>query len=224
MKQLIVENILNKLSVKNKITSDYAESIENRVENFITYTELPKVFQKEIIDKHNLPKETQKLFNLMDSIIQNKYSAGVKVSSYKDCGFLVSTLIIDYLEDYIIKDEHLNTVLYIDTNLLLEDYKKLMDINSSNDISPVLVHSLDVLYREIENADFIFWDKFTMLQSNYEIMKIYDIISVRYRNCLGNLFFITPDYEYVLSKDLMDIMHWKYAFDLTDDKYKHIEL
>ena len=222
MKQLIVDDILNNLARDNNLTDDYIESVKNRVDNFITYTELPKVFQQEIIDKQSLPKDTKKLFSMTDEIIQKRQSIGVKVSSYGECGFLASTLIGTYLKNTILKDEHINTVLYIDTNLLLEDYEKLMDTNS--DISPILVHSLDVLYREVENADFIIWDKFTMMQSNYEIMKIYDIISIRYRNCLGNLFFITPDYNYVLSTELMDIMHWKYTFDLTSDVYKHIEI
>lgn len=223
MKQLIIENILNSLPNNINMTDDYIDSIQNRVNNFISYTELPKVFQREIINKQKLPKDTQKLFNIISEVIQKKQNVGVKVSSYGECGFITSTILGTYLKDSIINDEHLNTVLYIDTNLLLEDYKKLMDMNS-NDVSPTLVHSLDVLYKDIENADFIFWDKFTMMQSNYEIMKIYDIISVRYRNCLGNLFFITPDYNYVLSTELMDIMRWKYTFDLTNDTYEHIEI
>ena len=62
-----------------------------------------------------------------------------------------------------------------------------------------------------------------MMQSNYELMKIYDILSIRYRNCLGNIFFMTPDYVNVLSKELTNVMNLLFMLDFTEEEYQHIK-
>lgn len=188
MKQVIINEILQRLE---STTPDYITSITNTVDNFITYSELPKVFQIKQIDTKRLPAKTKQLFKNIVDIISTHKSIAITRPSYSDFGFLSAALIKQYLISSILSDSHLDNVLYIDTNLLLEDYKKLMDMNT-NELSPSLVHSLDVLYGDIEKADFVFWDKFTMLRSNYELLKVYDIISIRYRNCLGNAFCLIP--------------------------------
>ena len=220
MRQLVMDSILQNL--KN-VTEEYKDSIQNTLDNFITYTQLPKVFQQELLDTHNLPKKCNTLYSNITETINTKCNIGIKVESYKECGFIVSTILGKYLKDTILNDEHLSTVLYIDTNLLLEDYKKLMDRNTSDDSAPSLVHSLDILNKQIEVADFVFWDKFTMMQSNYELMKIYDILSIRYRNCLGNIFFMTPDYVNVLSKELTNVMNLLFMLNFTEEEYQHIK-
>ena len=54
MRQLVMDSILQNL--KN-VTEEYKDSIQNTLDNFITYTQLPKVFQQELLDTHNLPKK-----------------------------------------------------------------------------------------------------------------------------------------------------------------------
>lgn len=219
MKQLILQKVLQKIG---NMTEDYINSIQNTIDNFIEYTELPKVYQTNFIDTTKLPLKTSKLLKDVDNLISTHTSIGIERENYKDCGFLAALLISKYLKDSIIEDKHLNTILYVDTNLLMEDYKKLMDKNSDG-TSPMLVHSLNVLNKEIEQADFVFWDKFTMIQSNYELMKIYDILSIRYRNCLGNVFFITPDYNNILSVELYNVMNLKSILDLLKEEYSYIK-
>ena len=183
---MITDNLHN--DNNNSIYNNYLKSTFNR---YINYSELPKQYLQDNIDTTKLPKKLKILYDNIYEIVNNKYNYGISVSDYTDVSAICSLLIKKYFNESMLNDTLLVNVLYIDTNLLLEDYKKLMDMNT-NELSPSLVHSLDVLYGDIEKADFVFWDKFTMLRSNYELLKVYDIISIRYRNCLGNAFCLIP--------------------------------
>lgn len=205
MKNLIVQNILNN---KKNITPEFENSIIQKYNSYISYTQIPKVNLVQGIDIKNIPPKLNTLYQNCMDIIGDNYNMLVNLQTYKPAGFITSLLTNKYFENTISQDNHLNNILYIDTNLLIEDYKKLMDKNDSTSLN--LVHSLDVLYKEVETADYIFWDKFGMLNSNYALTKIYNILDIRYRKCLGNMFFITggkQTMEQKFSNELYDVMN-----------------
>lgn len=205
MKELLLKEIINNQTV----TTEYINSISNRYDNFIQYTQLPQVNLHQYIDSNNLPVITNNLYNNTFNIISQRQNYIINLDIFKSAGFLSSLMIHSYFKQCIKNDTHINTILYIDTNLLVEDYKKLMD-KTLDSVSPRLVHSLDVLYKEIEEAEFVFWDKFTMLNSNYALSKIYEILTIRYRNCLGNIFYITGGetrLRQVLGQETLSVMN-----------------
>lgn len=187
---MMVDNIVNKiLGGKTNCTSEYVDSIYRQVETYIDYSALPLRYLVEGIDTHKdtLPKFNNLSEHIIDIIHHNK-SCLAWVNDFGQSGYIAANFIAKYLVTAMITDEHPKSILYVDTNLLLEDYKKLMN-ESYSEFSPKIVHRKEILYRDIQEADFVFWDKFNFIETNFETNKIYEIISVRYRNCLGNLFF-----------------------------------
>ena len=188
-------NILDriKLNVCNSIgMSDPAivNMIDTRLRAFIEYSRLPARYYNEFIDTNVLPAETKKLYDEITTKITLQQNIGIKVSDFRQSRYLISCLIEKYSTPQFIQDNHLYSILYIDTNLLLSDYKKLIGRNTSKQDSVLQTpfYDLDILYKEVYRADYIFWDKFNLFESSYETDILYEILSVRYMNCLGNTF------------------------------------
>lgn len=220
------KDTINKLYQNLHITDiGYMKSIESKYDIFMNYSQLPLVYKSNDIDIMNLCPKSKKLYLNITDIISNRYNIGIQLSSYKDSGFITYMLMEKYFYDISFNDGHLFNVLYIDTNLLMKDYKKLIEKGSDNvDIN--LTHSLNTLQIDIEQADFVFWDKFSMIQSNYEISKLYDILSIRYRNCLGNMFFSNKpinDLSDMLSLEMTNVMDVDIILDLEHETFKYRE-
>ena len=71
-----------------------------------------------------------------------------------------------------------------------------------------------------------------MMSSSYATSKLYDIINVRYRECLGNMFFITGGYDYFKTStdiELQNVMNYRcsgvydLATPLLDNKGKPLD-
>lgn len=204
---------------------EYIQSLYRRVQSYIEYTGLPKRYMTEFID---LKTATSKLVSLNSdivNIINKKESRMIWTSSFAECGYITSTLIETYIKVCLQAELHLNSILYIDTNLLMSDYKRLM--GEENGSKQNLVHRKDVLYKEIEEADIVFWDKFNFIETQYEAAKIYEILSIRYRKCLGNIFFVSGDtIEAIvqgLNRELLSVMDCppENILKFTTEKYSH---
>jgi hypothetical protein len=110
----------------------------------------------------------------------------------------------------------------------MEDCKKLMDRNIRNQdtVLPRPNYDFETLYREIYDADFIFWDKFNLADTNYETAKLYEILSVRYGNKLGNVFFMkgnnASDLYANFNEEIMNVMDVTNIYDFRNEVYKHI--
>ena len=221
MRNKIIEQILK----DKEVSTEYENSLKHNLNQFLNYTQLPLVYEMESLDKNKFSVKAKKLYENIQALIDERHNLIINLSSYKDSGFLTSILLGRYFIDTTEQDTHLSSVLYIDTNLLMEDYKHLMDKNTDS-MSPSLVHNLDVLYKGVETAEFIFWDKFTMIQSNYEISKLYDILSIRYRRCFGNIFFITggkEKFQEQISIEMLNVMGTPIIIDLSGEEFVHIK-
>lgn len=169
----------------NSIYNNYVKSLFDR---YINYSQLPIKYIQDNIDTSKLPKKLKILYDNIYEIINNKYSYGISVSNYFDIPFICSMLMKAYFNESVNKDTLLLNVLYIDTPLLLDDYKKLIDKEDLTNQS--IVHSVDTLYTNILTADMVFWDKFTLMSSSFDMSKLYTILSSRSRTGLGNIFFV----------------------------------
>lgn len=229
---MMLDRILEKIhrNVK-KVSPEYMQSVENRLKMFLNYTQLPPCFMRDYIDSDNAPPKLKKLCHDALDFIENNSSVLVNLATFRDGGFISAFCIEYYALLCILDDVHIPSILYIDTKMLIEDYKKLMDRNPDG-LSPATTHSLDVLYKEIEEAEFVFWDKFSMMSSSYATSKLYDIINVRYRECLGNMFFITGGYDYFKTStdiELQNVMNYRcsgvydLATPLLDNKGKPLD-
>ena len=202
----MIDRIINNLKGLMTSTSDeFMNSLYNRLTDFIEYSQLPLIYQVEYLDINNLSTNLRLLYDNTENIFTSENSTLVLAESYKETGFIASMLIERYIQYCVVNDLPIPAILYIDTNLLIEDYKKLMD---GDDIE--LVHSIDVLQGEIEKANYVIWDKFSMATSEYARSKLYDILSIRYRRCLNNMFLLNENIEYIQSHlgiEMLNVMN-----------------
>ena len=85
---------------------------------------------------------------------------------------------------------------------MVEDYKRLINYDK-NELSLAPVHSLETLYKNIENAPLVIWDKFMMIDSAYDKDKIYDILCIRHRKGLANFYFSINGTSYTVEKGII---------------------
>ena len=166
---------------------EYIDSVLRRYQEFMTYSQIPERCIG-FMDQEIIPTRLYKLFGNMQEAVQDRYNFIFKFKDYRNLCYLAYLMLQAYFKQCYHKEAIIEDILYIDTKLLVEDYKKLMDFSESN-LSPELVHSLSVLYGGIEKAALVIWDKFEMLDSKFDRDKIYDILSVRQRRGLSNFYF-----------------------------------
>ena len=215
----VVDTVLN--SVGN-YPKEYEQNVYTEVSMLIENTNIPVRFQKDYMDIAMLPKtsRTAKLFREFPQLLQLDTSSIVRVNSFKQTGYIIGGLIEKTIQEQLIKDEHVPTMLYIDTNLLLEDYGNVMDSNKGTGVAYKSLIPSDILANYIYVADYVFWDKFDLCNLAYTNRKLYEILSVRYNRCLNNIFFVKLNQQSLLEKlgvDLYEVMNTTKLYSICDD-------
>lgn len=198
-------NVINELNLDTQNKS-YADTISKKYSDFLQYSQLPVAFYN--INKPNtLPNRVGILCENILEIVNDQLCYAFDVESYKNTGYLSSLLLDCYFKQTIITNGVVSKIIYVDTNLLLDDYKKLMDCDDNTDIS--LAHSKRTLLVDIETANYVIWDKVSYISTSYDRQKFYNIISSRYRQGLGNMFFIknaSKSMAQFCDSELLDVM------------------
>lgn len=196
-------DLLKILPQLKDINTDYRKSIENQYKTFIDYADIPIGYQKDI--NYNVSGKLNKVFDNIDLIVKDRYNILLNFADYRNTGYISFQLINTYFKKNFENDDILESIVYVDTNLLVEDFKRLMN----NENAQNTVHKVDTLYNGIEKASLVIWDKFSKLESTYDKHKIYDILSIRKRNDLANMFLIsggTSKLSQVIGNDIFDVM------------------
>lgn len=213
-----IEDLVTKY--KNDEDNSYLYYIQRKYNEFMLISDLPVAYRNHNIDVDKLPGRLKILNDNIFDIVNNRYSYVFNVAKYKDTGNLSSLLLDTYFTQCIKEDHYVEGIVYIDTNLILEDYKKLMDLQGG-DMQISLAHSNETLSRNLENAPFVIWDKFSLVNSNYDKQKLYNILLTRARKDLGNMFFI-KDATYVLANvfndEMYDVMDTEQIVDISQQK------
>ena len=180
----IIFNLIPELKGKN---DDYTDAIIRRFKDYIEYSQIPEICLG-FDDNTIIPDKLDKVVNNMLIAVKERYNFLFNFSSYENLSYLSYLLIAYYFKQCILNDETVENILYIDTKLMVEDYKRLINYDK-NELSLAPVHSLETLYKNIENAPLVIWDKFMMIDSAYDKDKIYDILCIRHRKGLANFYF-----------------------------------
>ena len=180
----IIFNLIPELKGKN---DDYTDAIIRRFKDYIEYSQIPEICLG-FDDITIIPDKLDKVVNNMLIAVKERYNFLFNFSSYENLSYLSYLFIAYYFKQCILNDETVENILYIDTKLMVEDYKRLINYDK-NELSLAPVHSLETLYKNIENAPLVIWDKFMMIDSAYDKDKIYDILCIRHRKGLANFYF-----------------------------------
>ena len=180
----IIFNLIPELKGKN---DDYTDAIIRRFKDYIEYSQIPEICLG-FNDNTIIPDKLDKVVNNMLIAVKERYNFLFNFSSYENLSYLSYLFIAYYFKQCILNDETVENILYIDTKLMVEDYKRLINYDK-NELSLAPVHSLETLYKNIENAPLVIWDKFMMIDSAYDKDKIYDILCIRHRKGLANFYF-----------------------------------
>lgn len=179
-------NILDIIPEIKHLDSTYIDAMQLKLNEYLSYAEISSGLAHHNIDVTKLPRRLDILKTNISQIVDEGYCLAFNFLNYKNTGKLSALLIEQYFRNSILNDTTLNNILYIDTNLLMDDYKRLFN---KDEHSNQYTHKLDTLYSSIECAPMVIWDKFTMTNTNYDKTKLYNILSIRYRKGLGNIYF-----------------------------------
>lgn len=209
----ILDRVVNEYKVRCEWANNpiLTKMTYEKCANFISASNLPiRYLQDTRVDMSRASRKLLELNNNISDYIFGDEGVGVFVKSCKNSGYLISRLLETHLVNKAITDDYAGNVLYVNTPIFLDDYKKLFTKNADT-ISPRPNYSLEVLYHSIYDADFVFWDKFTMVDGNFEINKLYEILSIRYDNCLNNMFILDgisyKDLCNFFTVELMEVMN-----------------
>lgn len=211
-----------------KVNDVYFENICSYVNVHFNMSYLPTLAYSKLLDINNSGSKFQILTDNIYRHINRNECIILDRLDYKDDVFISSCLIGRYISDSIIKDTRIHKVLYVDTPLLLTDYKKMMDCSNDNINPPVLTHSQELLNRDIYNYDYVIWDRFNCVNSWYDLNKLQEIIHHRYLNMCGNMYFcIGKTKEDRLSgvdDNLLMSMNVITQYDLTMETCNYLDL
>lgn len=183
-----------------RVSEDYNNYLQRQYDEFINYSQLPKyLFARPPM---MLPKKLSTLYENIHEFVQDRYNLVFKLHDYTNIDVLCAMLLNKYYNDCINMDKLVESILYIDVGILMYDYKKLMDMDSEG-VGPQLTYPKTVLYEHVENATMVIWDKLSSISSNYEKQKLMDILAIRKRKKLGNIYFI-KDYDSTLNTIMTD--------------------
>lgn len=200
--------------------STYISAITRRFNEYMKFSELPVIYKQNDIDINNCSSRIITLYDNIEMIINDRLSFLFNVKDYANTGYISAMLLNKYFKSSIESDSLISSVLYVDTNLLLDDFKKSIDNNQENvDIS--LTYSEDTIRKNIENAHFVIWDRFSMINSSYERQRIYNILLIRHRKNLANIFFMKnapKELERICDDEMFQILDCDNIIDLKDEQ------
>lgn len=208
---LFIDEIVPSLkSFKN----ENMEYIDNKFKVYMEYlkrAEVPDGYRRCAIDNPFKSfqcfkdEEIKSFINDITPYLDGEFNCIFNFVEYIDTDRLATHIIQNYLKRYLVSTEPVKQIIYIDTPLLMCDLKRLINYKDET-ISRDLVHSLDTVINGVEKADFVIWDKVTLLSTEYERSELYRILSTRHKRGLGNLVFIKGGSKEVLS-NLSTLIH-----------------
>lgn len=226
----------------NNLIRDYAQTLEKPTEEYIRgvfnklcdmydYSCLPERFLVTEIDNNKIPKKLKILIDDIVNIINSYDSVGVRLPDFKYGGYVTSKLLYTYILNQLKLDEHIKSFLYIDTDVFMRDLKRFMNKDEFEDVGLALEYSKDTLFRSVYDADFVFWDKFNVANSNYELGQLNEILTRRYNHLKGNLYFGVIDSKDDNTKLFSNVdirtanmMNLTTVYDLSKDKYNIVNI
>ena len=91
----IISNIIKNSNIP--ITDEYINSLYRRLQIQLDYINLPVRYLTEYIDTSNPPKELTRLGNNIQNIIDGHKNVLINLLSFKESGFIASSMIEFYL-------------------------------------------------------------------------------------------------------------------------------
>lgn len=186
----LADRILYCISLDNN-NPEFLDLVQTRLENAIMYSKLPERYLQNGIDINNSSSGIKRDLGTFLNLIDTNENFMVRTDTFRYSSYVGTYIFEQYLYNKLCSDEHIKSIAFVDTNLLIDDFRKLITLSQSNELRPRLHYSLDFIYNQLLDADFIFWDKFNYNKTDYTISKLYEVLTSRYLNCLGNCFFVS---------------------------------
>lgn len=192
----------------DKNNEDYVRFLDERYCDFINLSELPDSAKYnsnyELVDHHLI-----RINDRFKDLVDNRCEILLIFKSYNSVELVVSKWLDTYYKQCVSTDSLVENILYVDTNILLQDYKRLMDFSDDKE-SQNPVYSTTTLFKTIENAPLVIWNRLTLIRSEYDRNKFYDLLLVRRRKNLANFFIITGSTKELsgfVTKEIADLMN-----------------
>lgn len=189
----------------------YNEYPDNK-QQIIQSNNLPRIFEiNQNIDKSQLPHQLMLLYQDFDKLCNSSYGSLILVKDYSKNIPIIYSLIEKMYKTSL-------KFYYIDTTLLMRYFYQFLN-EKDKTAKKKIYKIINAYYKEIDTADFIFWDYFTINGKNYFTEQIYEMIKKRYNNCLPNMFFINQkieDFCECLTINFRNVLEIKKIYNLAE--------
>ena len=108
----ILDNVLKSVGT---YPAEYENSVISEIDMYIDSSNLPIMYQKLRLDETKLPKNLKTFFKNVPKYLQEDESVIIFVNEFKTSGYISAMFYENILNDCLIADKHVPTVLYIDT-------------------------------------------------------------------------------------------------------------
>lgn len=184
-----------------KDNDDYIRSRFTIYKNYMERAEVPvpyilDIVQNPIADKSVYKKDVVDFVEHIKEFMGYEFNCIFNYDKYYQTDQLAAYIIQRYISDYLAGNDPIRNIIYIDAVTYTRSLKKLIGKDSS-DMVGSSVYSQETMTDGLENADFVIWDKITYLQTNYERSELYNILSIRHKKGLGNLFFTIKGKQHI---------------------------
>lgn len=151
---------------------------------FINDSQLPYIYSGSFVNPKKLPSKLKIFYDNILKIINERYDYVVIVND-ENYLYFVALLLDKYFLDSINNETLPTKLLYIDTPILLRDFKAQINNN-------VQLYSEEIK-DNIYKLRYIIWDNLQDTKSEYDINKMQEILKIRYINDYGNIFIINTN-------------------------------
>lgn len=129
--------------LKNK-PEEYIKSVEKSYNDYIDFSDIPVGYRNEY--RVNITGKLENIMKNISTVVSDRYNILLNFNGYKNTGYIAYVIINEYFKQIHLNNDILENIVYIDTNLLVEDYKRLMNVNQ---LSQNTAHSLNTLLNSI---------------------------------------------------------------------------
>ena len=180
---------------------DYLKSRFNIYKNYMDRAEvpasyIPTIMPNPIADLYVYKKEISGFVERIKDFLDCEFNCIFNFETYTGVDKIAFYIIQRYLSDYLASNDPIKNILYIDAVTFMRDMKLNIGNNTTETMRPPSYRQ-ETLNGGVENADFVIWDKLTYLQTNYERGELYNILSIRHKKGLGNLFFTIKGKQHI---------------------------
>ena len=144
----------------------YKNSLISKYNEFKEYSSIPPYYRCAKLKSTYLPQYFDALYYNITEVVSERFNLAILIKNYVDVGSISNILLERYFKDCLVNDYRVEHILYIDTQMLINDFQTMMEASKQRVKDYTSNYGADIILREITKAPIVIWDKFDYLFSS----------------------------------------------------------